>query len=555
MMTRAILPLGLLLAVQASAQEEEQTRFDAHGMYAPTGDGDLMDPLTMNRAEAQRAGTWAAWGTFEYANQPLVQFEQLSTGETFRNAMLEHLFGLHVGGQWAPDERVAIVADVPLWFTSVGLEGPQGVAMGDIGLSVPVGLLLPKDLGNDLHLGVSVVPYLNFPSGATKRFLGAPTVSGGGSVVGSLSKGLFSGGVQIGAEGQGGTEIGGIAWGSQLIYGGSFGMQVDELVGLHLEVNGRHVFSAQERPGVGTPLELALTARGRGYTGLRLHAGLAAGLTPGASAAVVRAFLGGGWTFGKDMERTLEVVEEAPIDTDQDGLVDVSDACPEEPEDFDGFKDEDGCPEADNDADGIVDTDDACPLDPEDIDRFEDEDGCPDTDNDADGFADVDDTCPDVPEDGENPNPEDGCPTNVKAVLTAERIVILDKVQFHLNKASLTPASHEILDQVAATLRDNPHVGQIRIEGHTDHLGNDAWNQDLSERRAITVRNYLIAQGVDAKRLVAKGFGETTPIATNDTEEGRELNRRVEFMVVDTTSGDDADKTAEAPQESDTVTQ
>jgi outer membrane protein OmpA-like peptidoglycan-associated protein len=99
-----------------------------------------------------------------------------------------------------------------------------------------------------------------------------------------------------------------------------------------------------------------------------------------------------------------------PQDKDKDGIKDNEDRCPEDPEDYDGFEDHDGCPEHDNDKDGIPDTLDKCPNDPEDKDGFEDEDGCPDDDNDGDGIKDVDDKCPNVAEDIDGFEDEDGCP-------------------------------------------------------------------------------------------------------------------------------------------------
>jgi outer membrane protein OmpA-like peptidoglycan-associated protein len=97
-------------------------------------------------------------------------------------------------------------------------------------------------------------------------------------------------------------------------------------------------------------------------------------------------------------------------DNDGDGILNDADSCPDDPEDKDGFEDEDGCPEADNDDDGILDADDKCPNDPEDKDGFEDEDGCPDGDNDGDGIPDATDKCPQDPEDKDGFQDEDGCP-------------------------------------------------------------------------------------------------------------------------------------------------
>jgi OOP family OmpA-OmpF porin len=113
-----------------------------------------------------------------------------------------------------------------------------------------------------------------------------------------------------------------------------------------------------------------------------------------------------------DFRFTLAVGYAAEVekDSDGDGLVDGVDACPAEPEDQDGFADEDGCPERDNDGDGIADADDQCPDDPEDIDEKDDEDGCPDADNDGDGVDDSWDSCPNTPEDMDGDRDGDGCP-------------------------------------------------------------------------------------------------------------------------------------------------
>ena len=97
-------------------------------------------------------------------------------------------------------------------------------------------------------------------------------------------------------------------------------------------------------------------------------------------------------------------------DRDGDGILDNVDKCPDQPEDKDGFEDEDGCPDPDNDKDGIADISDKCPNEPEDKDKFEDDDGCPDPDNDTDGLADADDKCPNEPEDKDGFEDADGCP-------------------------------------------------------------------------------------------------------------------------------------------------
>ncbi|CAN5232103.1 hypothetical protein BH11MYX1_BH11MYX1_31150 [soil metagenome] len=216
------------------------------------------------------------------------------------------------------------------------------------------------------------------------------------------------------------------------------------------------------------------------------------------------------------------------LDNDADGIPDATDKCPMEPEDKDGFQDDDGCPDLDNDADGLSDKVDQCPNDPEDKDNFEDDDGCPDLDNDKDGFADKDDKCPDVP--GVAP---DGCPKKYNlVVVTAQKIELKQTVFFDFNKATIKSVSFALLDEVGQAMVDNPTV-KVEIGGHTDSVGNDAFNLRLSQARAESVRTYLVKRGIASNRMVPKGFGENVPLADNRTEVGRSQNRRVEFVITD----------------------
>lgn len=222
---------------------------------------------------------------------------------------------------------------------------------------------------------------------------------------------------------------------------------------------------------------------------------------------------------------------DATFDKDGDGLSDPVDKCPEDPEDKDGFKDDDGCPDPDNDADGLPDVEDKCPDDAEDKDNFEDEDGCPDSDNDEDGIVDLKDGCPDQAEDYDGDQDEDGCPDLYKLVVVTEgRIELKQKVHFATSKATILQKSFALLNEVAQVLLDNPKMS-VEIQGHTDSKGGDAYNQKLSAGRAGSVKNYLARQGVEGSRLDAKGYGESMPIESNATPQGRAANRRVEFHI------------------------
>ena len=139
-----------------------------------------------------------------------------------------------------------------------------------------------------------------------------------------------------------------------------------------------------------------------------------------------------------------------------------------------------------------------------------------------------------TPEVVEEPEPE-------AALVVVERrqIRILEKVLFETAKAVIRPESFELLDQVAQTVLDNPGVGRVEVSGHTDARGSDSYNMDLSQRRADAVRAFLIRRGVSEDRLLSQGYGEERPIADNETDDGREANRRVEFNLIDVPDDDD----------------
>jgi OOP family OmpA-OmpF porin len=219
-------------------------------------------------------------------------------------------------------------------------------------------------------------------------------------------------------------------------------------------------------------------------------------------------------------------------DRDGDGIPDNVDKCPDQPEDKDGFQDEDGCPDPDNDNDGIPDNVDLCPNDPEDFDGFEDQDGCPDPDNDHDRIPDKDDKCPNEPETYNGYQDEDGCPDRGRVVVTETSIEILDVIYFEYDKAVILPKSFPILDAVGATLQGNPSIQLVEIQGHTDERGDDAYNLDLSDRRAKAVMKYLVDKGVDPKRLTAQGYGETQPLDRRHNEAAWAKNRRVAFLII-----------------------
>ena len=290
---------------------------------------------------------------------------------------------------------------------------------------------------------------------------------------------------------------------------------------------------------------------------VQLFGGVGAGLSHGFGTPDARAMLGVRLTRGGGVEPRKPV----ELDRDHDGILDVVDRCPAQPEDKDGFEDDDGCPDPDNDKDGVLDVADRCPNDPEDMDAFEDDDGCPDPDNDKDGVLDVADRCPivsgveanqgcpDTDADGDTvvdrldrcpteigPPENNGCPQSQKLVTVGDdKLEIVESVYFKLDRAIIEPRSFELLDNVATVLAAHATL-VIQVEGHTDSQGDDTYNLDLSQRRAQAVVDYLAGKGVDRARLRAKGFGETRPIGSNGTRDGRAQNRRVVFTILGASS-------------------
>ena len=224
-----------------------------------------------------------------------------------------------------------------------------------------------------------------------------------------------------------------------------------------------------------------------------------------------------------------------PLDSDGDGIPDYLDKCPNTPA---GTKvDDRGCPFTDADGDGIPDYLDKCPDSPKGIPVGPD--GCP-LDSDGDGIPDYLDDCPNTPPglkvlpngcalvgDCRKPRPGEAVDKNGCAI---DKRFILRGVKFEFDSDRLTKPSEKILIDVAETLKSYPTV-KVDVEGHTDDVGSDAYNQGLSERRANVVRKFLSERGAVAANLKPVGFGESVPIDTNATEAGRDNNRRVEFKV------------------------
>ena len=292
------------------------------------------------------------------------------------------------------------------------------------------------------------------------------------------------------------------------------------------------------------------TLAGVGWNWRGFRAGLAggAGLTRGVGAPSYRLMLSLGFTpVTADREhpdgRTV-----VAHDFDADGYFGDSDACPHSAETFDGFEDDDGCPDDDDDGDGIADVSDLCPLVP----GLAAKSGCPSIDSDADGVDDSEDACP--LEQGTAGG--DGCPDPRESELWRSRFATMsagdcdphdhectpsskdveqdypDAIFFSPGQNNFTPKIHPLLERIAQEMQDDSTIISLIIEGHTDSRGDEDFNLKLSYDRAMTVRSVLMRRGIDATRLVVRGYGEGRPIDSNDSTMGRARNRRVAFRMV-----------------------
>jgi predicted outer membrane repeat protein len=434
------------------------------------------------------------------------------------------------------------------------------------GLPVVITALEPKALGPglaDAWLGAQWAPLrmdaislgpsvrVTLPTGAPAR------LSGGGGVGGALlvAAGGTAGPVRWGAEiGPGVRAYGAydrfsFAYEPELRGGGGARVTLIGPITAGAEVLGHVGFGSANAVTLSTSGAEALVTAGVALE--RVDIGLAGGvgLVDGVGTPDWRALV--------SVRGRVVQTGPRPDDSDADGIADTRDPCASQPEDKDGFEDDDGCPDADNDADGVLDAADACPVDPEDKDQVSDEDGCPDADDDGDGLKDGFDRCPRdagpaetngcpdrdydgvldsadaCPDEAALPGTDlthsDGCPTRVAVFL--DRLHLRDRVDFDA-RGAIVPASNPVIADIAAVLKKYPDLARIEIGVHVDASDDDAQSLALTQARAEAVRRALIAAGVAEARLVAQGYGAVRPIAPNDTDENRAKNRRVELRIL-----------------------
>lgn len=582
--------LGLLFASSAGAQEQAGY---ASNHFNPSERGSRW--FVLDTLDIEGNGRLAIGMVNDYSYRSLVLYRGSGTVENsvVRNQYIAHLgasmtvadrvrIGVGVPLQLFADGHAATIGGV--------LHRPaEDVSVGDVRLSLDARLL--GDPRSSAILAVGSEFFL--PAGTPSAYTGDGKPRALPRVLFAGEAGMFAYAARVGFQIRERNE----AWGegqigSGLVFGASGGVLLldrkmlvgPEVFGSTVTANSR-AFDART-----TPVEGILGAHYDLGENLRVGAGVGAGFTRGYGAPVFRGLVSFEWVPGDAKPEAPKA--DATADKDNDGVPDKDDACPfiAGPKSDDMLKN--GCPPADADRDGVPDDQDACPLvagkapngcpgdtDGDGINDAEDAcpstpgvrtadpktNGCAPTDRDGDGVNDAEDACPDQkgmrttdPKTNGCPDPDrdhDGVPNDVdacpdepgkadpdpkkngcpKAFLQGGVIKITDQVKFKTASAEIATGkdSEEVLQAVLSVLKAHPEIAKVRVEGHTDDRGDAKKNKALSLDRAKSVVKWLGAHGIDAKKLEAQGFGQERPIDSNNTDEGRTNNRRVEFHVED----------------------
>jgi len=508
--------------------------------------------LTLGSAFTPIAGSWEAGLVLHLADDPLVIVD--ADGDRIARIVSSQL-AADLIGSFAVLDTLEVGVAVPLILSQSGeLGGDAGFGIGDLRL-VPRWQAL--SIADD-RFALAVIGDLRLPTGDADAWQGGE-LRGGLRVAADLRVAAHTVGANLGWQARPDESFVGVGVDDTLLWGVAANVKLARHWRLVPEINGAASVLADGVRYEDLPVEFVTAARWFGLDDhLMVEFGAGTGLVAGFGAPDWRLLAGVTWSpappdtggdadadgipddddrcpYHPEDEDGFEDTDGCPDeDNDGDGILDVDDQCPGQPEDIDGFEDTDGCPDADNDMDGFLDLADAAPNDPEDFDGWQDDDGAPEPDNDFDGFDDDEDMCPIEPEVLNGFEDDDGCPDEGGLILvTCESIELGQRVYFATDSDVILADSFDMLEQVAGAMAIATHIERIRIEGHADSRGTPEYNQDLSERRAASVRRFLIEHGLSPDRVESVGYGEARPIIPHDTEEAWSRNRRVEILIVE----------------------
>ena len=526
---------GLLAFPGESAADD--TNVNVNSFRPSLHPGDILG-IRSNTMPKQWDWGAGAWLTYQY--KPLkLTFNNTQLPSSV--ALLKHQFIMDVYGHVAFLDWLHVGLALPMVFVSKGEAAPtlvpnafnqvSGVTLGDLRLSLKFRIIG----GNGDGWGFGISEDLTFPNSTKDNFSGDTNVTSTTRLIGDYSQDGWNMALNVGFRFRKPHTVFGNNISHQLLYG--LGISAPTICGT-LEVLG----TLEGHTSLTDPFQDSHGNLLNLMAGLRWYTDVGVNVTATGGGGVLNGFGSPAFIGAVNVEyahKKLEKGCEVPVDSDGDGIIDEEDACPADP----GPPETGGCP--DRDGDGIIDADDQCPDDP----GPPETQGCPDTD--GDGIVDSKDACPKTPgvakysgcpdTDGDGiPDIDDKCPEEPGVVEyqgcpepVVVKIVISEKVFFDYDSNSIKKKSYSILRELSTFIKDNPQLKKIFIEGHTDSKGSVEYNNKLSLRRAKAVKGFLVKRGVKSRRLKAKGFGPSDPIADNGTDEGRAQNRRVEFIIQD----------------------
>jgi outer membrane protein OmpA-like peptidoglycan-associated protein len=341
-----ILIFALFAPIHQSVAQD--TGVNGHGFQMIAQDGDPRDLLMVQRPGYFAAGEFFTTAMFEFTGESVTQVEAPSDGSApIYSPRLANVFGVHLGGGVAVHDRVRLDLSLPLFFMSSGRNGQaQGGGLGDMRFSVAAALVRPE---RGSGFGLSVVPFMDLPTGTTRKFLGQGGFGGGLKLAAGYELAKFTFTADIGIDLNDSQAVANLSNPHQLLAGLGVGFLVTEDIGINAEfAMSQQLSSATDAfspGGTESPMQAALTVRGKTKPGAHWIAGGSAGLSRGVGAAAFRIFVGAG--FGKIKDSASPGLPQTQSgDRDGDGLVGDMDKCPDEAETYNDYRDDDGCADA-----------------------------------------------------------------------------------------------------------------------------------------------------------------------------------------------------------------
>jgi outer membrane protein OmpA-like peptidoglycan-associated protein len=531
MMRSASIALGLTLGLAAGSSSAQDARFDVQA-FRPLGAPQDLVVVGQSRPLSHLSISGGAFLNFSL--DPLVLVAAGAQSKSKALSIVGSRLQLDIMASVGLLDWVELGVDMPLVLAqgsdnleAIGTEGfIQSFVPGDLRLTAKVAIPGLRRAPEDAGLGAALTFGLGLPTGVQEAFAsdGETTYTPGLVMDYRFKSGILlalNTGFWLRPE----RQFAGVQWGNAATFG--LGAEVPILRSRGITAVGMFSGSAPlDKLPTSTqqiPAELLLGLRWYNSTGLTFTVGGGGGCGCSLTAPTLRVFSSVVWVPGKTNEwaalERFKKPPEPPVDPDGDSVIGEGDRCPA----VAGLVENGGCPDTDSDADTVVDRLDRCPVDAGSTQYG----GCPDPDKDGDALVDRLDRCPDV---AQGPRGLDGCPF---AHVKGNKILILDQVHFATDQDIILPESFPILEEVAQVMLDHAEIQRVLVEAHTDARASEAYNYDLSRRRAASVMNFLLDSGIAMERLCSAGYGRSRPVAGNENRNEAEMaaNRRIEFTI------------------------